>query len=144
MPKCDFKKVAKHWHTLAWAFSYKFATYFQNTFSWEQLWRAASENTTLKNKSCYAVCDVINFNRAFHQLVKNWRFWGSFLLKIKVRHKRKLDSLFFFKEKTTLKHKKNIINHKETSKLTVHLTLKLIKKSWNNQIWFHSKSQLEI
>ena len=29
-------------HTLAWVFSCKFAAYFQNTFSWEHLWRAAS------------------------------------------------------------------------------------------------------
>ena len=36
MPKCDFNKVALqfYWnHTLAWAFSSKFAAYFQNTFS---------------------------------------------------------------------------------------------------------------
>ena len=38
MPKCDFNKVAK----LAWVFSCKFAAYFQNTFSQEQLWVAAS------------------------------------------------------------------------------------------------------
>ena len=29
-------------HTLAWVFSCKFAAYFQNIFSWEHLWRAAS------------------------------------------------------------------------------------------------------
>ena len=36
MSKCDFNKVAlqHYWnHTLAWAFSCKFAAYFQNTFS---------------------------------------------------------------------------------------------------------------
>ena len=36
MPKYDFNKVAKQFyrnHTLAWVFSCKFATYFQNTFS---------------------------------------------------------------------------------------------------------------
>ena len=27
---------------------------------------------------------------AFQQLVKNWEVWGSFLLKIKTRRKRKL------------------------------------------------------
>ena len=30
-------------HTSAWVFSYKFATYFHNTFPLEHLWRAASE-----------------------------------------------------------------------------------------------------
>ena len=45
MPKCDFNKVTfhVHWnHTSAWVFSCKFAAYFQNTFSQEQLWRADS------------------------------------------------------------------------------------------------------
>ena len=37
MPKCDFNKVAK-----AWVFSCKFAAYFQNSFSQEHLWVAAS------------------------------------------------------------------------------------------------------
>ena len=36
MPKCDFNKVA------LWVFSCKFAAYFQNTFSKEHLWVAAS------------------------------------------------------------------------------------------------------
>ena len=46
MPKCDFNKVVLHlyWnHTSAWVFSCKFAAYFQNTFSWEHFWMAASE-----------------------------------------------------------------------------------------------------
>ena len=47
IPKCDFNKVAKelYWnHTLAWVFSCKFNAYFQNIFSLEHLWRAASES----------------------------------------------------------------------------------------------------
>ena len=33
-----------HWnHTSAWVFSSKFAAYFQNTFSWVNLWMAASK-----------------------------------------------------------------------------------------------------
>ena len=46
MPKCNFNKVALqlYWnHTLAWVFSCKFAAYLQNTFSYEHLWIAASE-----------------------------------------------------------------------------------------------------
>ena len=39
MPKWDFNKVAKH---------RKFSAYFQNTFSQEHLWTAASENSYLK------------------------------------------------------------------------------------------------
>ena len=45
MPKCDFNVVANqlYWnHTSAWVFSCKLPAYFQNTFSWEHLWRAAS------------------------------------------------------------------------------------------------------
>ena len=46
MPKCDFNKVAEqlYWnHFSVWVFSCKFAAYFQNTFSYEHLWVAASE-----------------------------------------------------------------------------------------------------
>ena len=46
MPKCNFNKVAKqlYWNrTSAWVFSCKFDAYFQNTFSQEHLWVAASE-----------------------------------------------------------------------------------------------------
>ena len=45
MLKCNFNKVAKHlyWnHTSTWVFSCKFAAYFQNTFSYQRLWRVAS------------------------------------------------------------------------------------------------------
>ena len=42
MPKCDFKKQL-YWNYLsAWMFSCKFAAYFQNIFSSEHLWSAAS------------------------------------------------------------------------------------------------------
>ena len=36
MPKCDFNKLCWN-HTLAWVLSCKFAAYFQNIFSKEQL-----------------------------------------------------------------------------------------------------------
>ena len=45
MPKYDFNKVALQlfWnHTSTWVLSYKFGTYFQNTFFKENLWVAAS------------------------------------------------------------------------------------------------------
>ena len=45
MPKCNFNKVALQLyrnHTSARMFSCKFTSYFQNTFSLEHLWRAAS------------------------------------------------------------------------------------------------------
>ena len=45
MPKCDFNGVTKrlYWNrTSAWVFSFKFAAYFQNTFSQEHHWVAAS------------------------------------------------------------------------------------------------------
>ena len=49
MAKCNFNKVVKqlYWnHTLAWVFSWKFAAYFQNIFSQEQLWRDAFDITS--------------------------------------------------------------------------------------------------
>ena len=65
MPKCDFNKVAKqlYWNlTLAWMFSYDFAPYFQNTFSQEHLWGAASGDiTTLAINFIISRC-IINFN----------------------------------------------------------------------------------
>ena len=45
MPKCDLNKVVKQLYlnrTVVWVFSCKFAAYFQNTFSQEHLWMAAS------------------------------------------------------------------------------------------------------
>ena len=41
MLKCAFNKVAKHGCS-AWVFSCQFNLYFQNTFSKEHLWVAAS------------------------------------------------------------------------------------------------------
>ena len=46
MSKYGFHNVAKqlYWNcTSAWVFSCKFASYFQNTFSLEHLWRTASD-----------------------------------------------------------------------------------------------------
>ena len=45
MPNCDFNKVA-----LTWVFSCIFAIYFQNTFSQEHPWMAASVRIILKLK----------------------------------------------------------------------------------------------
>ena len=42
--------------------------------------------------------DVKNSNRAFHQEVANWQLWGSYLLKIRIKRKQKLDSLLFHGE----------------------------------------------
>ena len=42
MSKCDFMQL--YWNrTSTWVFFCKFAAYFQNTFSYEHLWTAASE-----------------------------------------------------------------------------------------------------
>ena len=49
--KCDFNKIAKqlYWnHTSAWVFSCKFAAYFENIFSYENLWATASEYFSTK------------------------------------------------------------------------------------------------
>ena len=59
LPKCDFNEFAKqlYWnHTSAWVLSCRFAAYFQNNFSEEHLWRAASvmfQITELFSYCCY-------------------------------------------------------------------------------------------
>ena len=47
------------------------------------------------------VYDVLNQERVFQQLAKNWNLWHSFLQKTKTRRKQNLDC--FLKEKT-VKH----------------------------------------
>ena len=65
---------------------------------------------TSKNKKVNTLlCEVKNANGIFHQLVKNWRLWNSFLLKIKIIQKLKLDRLLFRWENTS-KHLKNVSN----------------------------------
>ena len=49
MQKCDFNKSVKrlHWnHTSVFVFPCKFAAYFQNTFLYEHLWMAPSDDLT--------------------------------------------------------------------------------------------------
>ena len=53
MSKCYFKKS----HLVAWVFSCKFAAYFQNNFSQEQLWVTASGK--YKNKFQHQNCKPI-------------------------------------------------------------------------------------
>ena len=52
-------------------------------------------------KSISPVCDVKSSNRAFCHYVANGQLWGSFLLKVKIKRKRKLDSLLFYGEKNS-------------------------------------------
>ena len=52
-PKCNFNKIALqlYWNrTLTWVFSCKFAACFQNSFSQEHLWMAASAMSSKKTK----------------------------------------------------------------------------------------------
>ena len=69
MPKFDFNKAASQLylnHTLAWLFSCKLTAYFQNTESWEQLWRAASENLGMVAETlCSVLEQLINPQRKF-------------------------------------------------------------------------------
>ena len=54
---CDFNKIASqlYWNrTSAWVFPCKFAEYFQNTFSYEHLWMAASEHIQFHKISPFA------------------------------------------------------------------------------------------
>ena len=52
-------------------------------------------------KAILLVCDVKNSNKAFSQSVTNWQLWVSFLLKIKIKQKRKLGSLLFLEENSS-------------------------------------------
>ena len=60
MPKSDLNKVALQLYikrTSAWAFSYKFSTYFENTFSQEHLCVAASDTAKLQ-KACMTKLNI--------------------------------------------------------------------------------------
>ena len=62
MPRWDFNKVAKqlYWNrTSAWVFSCKFAAYFQNIFSQEHLWRAASGKSSKISVSKISVSKTV-------------------------------------------------------------------------------------
>ena len=64
MPKCDFNKFAKQlcWnHTSAIVPSCKFAANFQNTFSWEHLWRLQGFVKYCENVFTLVFLDVKHF-----------------------------------------------------------------------------------
>ena len=79
MPKCDFNKVDLqfYWnHTSAWVFSSKFAAYFQNTFSEEQVWTAASEEVSDNLGVCVLNRQIAfnrNQNHELDQVIKRTR-----------------------------------------------------------------------
>ena len=67
MMKCDFNKIILklYWnHTSACISSCKFAVFFQKTFLWEHVWRAASVK-------CYY---SVNFIRSNFQVARKGRF----------------------------------------------------------------------
>ena len=66
IPKCDFNKIAKqlYWNgNLAGVFCYKFAAYFQNTFSLEHLWRATS--VVLNSAAFQILCDLLSLYKYY-------------------------------------------------------------------------------
>ena len=78
MPKCDFNKVALqlYWNrNSAWVFSCKFAAYFQNTFSEEHLWTAASVHSD--NTNFYPIISAAS-DFSFHFLKRD--LWFSAVL----------------------------------------------------------------
>ena len=61
-------------HILAWVFSFKFAAYFQNTFSKEHLWWAASAYQTLKGIQVSCVLYSYRFTvKKENCNKKNWK-----------------------------------------------------------------------
>ena len=80
MLKCDFNKVAKqlYWNcTSARVFSCKFAAYFQNTFSLEQLRMAATSGyriNTEKNFVEKSIYVTAFYTASLQFLVLEWNF----------------------------------------------------------------------
>ena len=80
MPKCNFNKIALqlYWnHASARVLSYKFVAYFQNTFSQEHLWAAASD--TCFGTWYYAITASLTFEYICWLVVD---LWFSLLLTI--------------------------------------------------------------
>ena len=83
-PKCDFNKVAMqlYWNrTSAWAFSCKFAAYFQNTFSKEHIWTAASKGRIFK-ALCITTCAVCQCTFIYHVSILTNFFFSCNILSI--------------------------------------------------------------
>ena len=81
MPECDFNKAALqlYWnHTSAWVFSSKFVAYFQNTFSSEHIWAAASAGTCIALLCTFLSHSVIN--NAFQMTYFVVFFFAEYLL----------------------------------------------------------------
>ena len=78
MQMCDFNKFALqlYWNrNSAWVFSYKFVAYFQNTFSEEHLWTAASVHSD--NTNFYPIISAAS-DFSFHFLMRD--LWFSAVL----------------------------------------------------------------
>ena len=94
MPKCDFNKVAKQlcWnHISACVLSCQFAAYFQNNFSKEHLWRAASGNALVLEETVVGV--LSHFLRSsYPEVFCKIDFLKDFF---KFRGKHLCQSLFF-------------------------------------------------
>ena len=117
--------------TLTWVFSFKFATYFQNIFSQEHLWRAASVCSKLKY---YGACSYLgtneekkffiiqiidkyqNFKRQFN---RSWSLLGHFFIPTNWRRIGKYfsDTSLFqqFHFPTILYSDKSLFSHYHTS-----------------------------
>ena len=94
MFSCKFVQLLKqlYWnHTSAWVFSCNFAAYFQNTFSSEQLWVAASENSpiwkrgTLKQENYSLVTSVESCSESHCVLQNSWILWQRLLFNSMIR-----------------------------------------------------------
>ena len=75
MPKCDFNKIALqlYWnHASAWVLSCKFVAYFQNTFSQEHVWTAASDTCCVT--WYYAITSSLTFKYICWLVVDLWFF----------------------------------------------------------------------
>ena len=71
MQMCDFNKFALQLYcnrNSAWVFSYKFVAYFQNTFSEEHLWTAASVHSD--NTNFYPIISAAS-DFSFHFLMRD-------------------------------------------------------------------------
>ena len=77
VPKCNFNKIVRQFYgndASAWVFSYKFAVYFQKTFSLEHLWRTGSSRYSQFVQFSYM--NISHFIRLPFELLLNYILGG--------------------------------------------------------------------
>ena len=99
-----FSALQLYWNrTSSWVFSRKFASYFQNPFSWEHLWRGASVINIYDISASWCLFDWTNWNWWTNQISQSIKLANK-------RHTRDWsgkdnNNSYFWKQKVSLKHR---------------------------------------